>query len=323
MSHSKVTKNGGDDAFQSDVLRSEISSKGDLGMKISVVIPAYNATPFLARCLKSVFAQTLKPEEVIVVDDKSTDNTAAMAEALGAKVVRREINGGLSAARNSGIQNASNEWIALLDADDVWLPEKLERQADCARPEVVLIYTGIKYFDDNGIRSVVPAVDPATAMKMLRYHNPIPCTYLVRREALQHDGGYREDIRACEDWEMLVRLQRHGKFVAVTDPLVDIYLHPGSLSANPGRMIKALDQIIDTTLLDGQQGFDRWAWRRRIRADQLWRAGLIARENRLKDELRYMVESLREWPSPFWEPKRFATSAVSAVNRFRRREDVE
>src|SRR5580704_10336845 len=118
MSHSKVTKNGSDDAFQSDVLRSEISSKGDLGMKISVVIPAYNATPFLARCLKSVFAQTLKPEEVIVVDDKSTDNTAAMAEALGAKVVRREINGGLSAARNSGIQNASNEWIALLDADD-------------------------------------------------------------------------------------------------------------------------------------------------------------------------------------------------------------
>jgi Glycosyl transferase family 2 len=292
-------------------------------MKISVVIPAYNAAPFLARCLESVFAQTLKPEEVIVVDDKSTDNTAALATELGAKVVRRAINGGLSAARNSGIQSASSEWIALLDADDVWLPEKLERQVAYIRPEVVLIYTGLRYFDDNGIRSVRPAIDPTQALKMLRYRNPIPCTYLVRREALMHDGGYREDIRACEDWEMLVRLQRLGKFVAVDEPLVDIYVHPGSLSANPGRMMSALDQIIDTTLLDGLQGFDRWAWRRRIRADQLCSAGLIARDNGLKDELRYMVESLREWPSPFWEPWRFATCAVSAVNRFRRREDME
>jgi len=288
----------------------------------SIVIPAYNAAPFLARCLESVFAQTLKPDEVIVVDDASSDNTASLAAELGAKVVSRKINGGLSAARNSGIQAASSEWIALLDADDVWLPEKLERQVACIRPEVVLIYTGIRFFDDNGTRGVVPAVNPAIALKMLRYRNPIPCTYLVRREALMRDGGYREDIRACEDWEMLVRLQRLGKFEAVTDPLVDIYLHPGSLSANPGRMIQALDQIIDTTLLDGLQGFDRWAWRRRIRADQLCSAGLIARDNGLKDELRYMVESLREWPSPFWESWRFATCAVSAVNRFRRREDA-
>src|SRR5271154_4241072 len=291
-------------------------------MKISVVIPAYNAAPFLARCLGSVFAQTLKPDEVIVVDDKSTDNTAAMAAELGAKVVRREINGGLSAARNTGIQNASSEWIALLDADDRWMPEKLERQVACIRPEVVLIYTGLRYFDDNGIRSVRPAINPTEALKMLRYRNPIPCTYLVRRGALMYDGGYREDIRACEDWEMLVRLQRLGKFVAVDEPLVDIYVHPGSLSANPGRMISALDQIIDTTLLDGLQGFDRWAWRRRIRADQLCSAGLIARDNGLKDELRYMFESLREWPSPFWEPWRFATCAVSALNTFRRREDM-
>jgi glycosyltransferase involved in cell wall biosynthesis len=292
-------------------------------MKISVVIPAYNAAPFLARCLESVFAQTLKLEEVIVVDDTSTDNTASLAEELGAKVIRRAVNGGLSAARNSGIQHASSEWIALLDADDRWMPEKLERQVACIRPEVVLIYTGLRYFDDNGIRGVRPAIDPAEALKMLRYRNPIPCSYIVRRDALMHDGGYREDIRACEDWEMLVRLQRLGKFEAVTDPLMDVYLHPGSLSANPRRMIHALDQIIDTTLLDGLQGFDRWAWRRRIRADQLWSAGLIARENGLKDELRYMVESLRSWPSPFWESQRFASCAVSAVNRFRRHEAME
>ena len=136
-------------------------------MKISVVIPAYNVARFLPRCLKSVFAQTLKPEEVIVVDDGSTDNTAALAEGLGAKVISRQ-NGGPGAARNTGINNASSEWIALLDADDMWAPEKLERQVVRIRPETVIVYTGIRIFDDNGVRGERPAIDATSARKMLR-----------------------------------------------------------------------------------------------------------------------------------------------------------
>jgi glycosyltransferase involved in cell wall biosynthesis len=286
-------------------------------MKISVVIPAFNAAVYLPRCLKSVFAQTLKPDEVIVVDDGSTDNTAALAAELGARVISRP-NGGLSAARNTGIQNASSEWIALLDADDIWAPEKLQRQAACVRPETVLVYTGLRYFDDNGIRGERPATDPISARKMLRYCNPIPCTYLVRREALMQDGGYREDIRACEDWEMLVRLQRLGKFEAIEDLLMDCYLHSDSLSANPEVMMRWFEAIIDTTLVADLRGLDRWAWRRRIRATQLTSAGLIARDNGRKGEVRYMFKSLCSWPSPFWQPKRFAMLAVSVRNRFRR-----
>src|ERR1700757_37711 len=98
-------------------------------MKISVIIPAYNAAHFLPRCLKSVFAQTLQPAEVIVVDDGSTDDSADVARKLGARVVSRP-NGGLSAARNTGVQSSTSEWIALLDADDLWAPEKLRAQAD-------------------------------------------------------------------------------------------------------------------------------------------------------------------------------------------------
>jgi glycosyltransferase involved in cell wall biosynthesis len=293
----------------------------DSGIKISVVIPAYNAAWCLPRCLKSVFAQTLKPEEVIVVDDGSTDNTAAVAAGLGASVISRR-NGGLSAARNTGIQNASGEWIALLDADDLWAPDKLERQVACIRPDTVLVYCGIHYFDDNGSRGERPAIDPVLARKMLRYCNPIPCTYIVRREALMRDGGYREDIRACEDWEMLVRLQQLGKFEAEAGLLMECYLHPNSLSANPETMLKPLDKIIDTTLLAGLHGFGRWAWRRRILAEQLCSAGLIARDNRLKSELRYMFLSLCAWPSPLWQPQRFMMFAVSVRNTLRRRKEV-
>jgi glycosyltransferase involved in cell wall biosynthesis len=283
-------------------------------MRISVIIPAYNAERFLPRCLKSVFAQTLKPVEVIVVDDGSTDNTAALAGKLGATVITVP-NGGSAAARNAGIEKAKSEWIALLDADDLWAPEKLERQAARIQSDTVLVYTGIRIFDDKGVRSEQLAVDVSIAKKMMRYRNLIaPSTVLAKREMLMLDGGFREDLRACEDWEMWVRLLRLGQFEAVIEPLTDYYVYPSSLSASPERMLLALDQMIDTTLLADLRGFGRWAWRRRIRAAQLCSAGLIARDNGLQHELRYMLRSLCTWPSPFWQPRRYAMFTVSARN---------
>lgn len=287
-------------------------------MKISVVIPAYNAAEFLPRCLKSVFAQTLAPEEVIVVDDGSSDNTATMATKLGARVISRQ-NGGLSAARNTGIQYAASEWIALLDADDMWAAEKLQRQVACIRSDTVLVYTAVREFDDNGTREY-SFVNPRAAMKMLRYRNPImPSSVIVRRHAVMQGGGFREDIRACEDWEMWVRLQRIGSFEAVPEPLTDYYLYPNSLSANPERMLQALDQIIDSTLLADLHGLEHRIWRRRVLASQLCSAGLIARDNGLKNELHYMIRSWGAWPSPLWDLRRFAISAVSLINTLRRR----
>jgi glycosyltransferase involved in cell wall biosynthesis len=288
-------------------------------MKISVVIPAYNSARFLPRCLESVFAQTLKPVEVIVVDDGSTDNTAAVAEELGATVLRLP-NGGPGAARNAGIQFASGEWIALLDADDLWAPEKLERQAARIRPETVLVYTGIQIFDDHGVRGEQTAIEAASARKMLRYRNPIATSsVLMRRKAALAEGGFLEKICSCEDWELWVRLERAGEFEAVADPLTHYYVYPQSYSVNPAKMLEGLDQIIDTTLLAGLKGFNRWAWRHRIRAVQLCSAGLIARNNGLENEVLYMFQSLCAWPSPWWEPRRYILFAISARNRLRGR----
>jgi len=293
------------------------------GVKISVVIPAYNAAHFLPRCLASVFSQTLQPEEVIVVDDGSTDDTAAVATRLGARVVGRT-NGGLSAARNTGVRSSAGDWVALLDADDLWAPEKLRSQAERVHSQTVLVYTGIRIFDDEGVRQTCLATDPVCARKMLRYRNPItPSSVIARRDALCEDGGFREDIRACEDWEMWVRLQRMGKFEAVREALTDYYVYPASMSADPKRMLDALEQIIDTTLVADLKGAGRWMWSRRIRAVQLYSAALIARDNGLKGETGYMLQSLAGWPSPFWEPRRFAGLAVSMRNQFRRGKRVK
>ncbi len=287
-------------------------------MRISVVIPAYNAARFLPRCLKSVFEQTLKPAEVIVVDDGSTDDTAARASELGATVIRRS-NGGISAARNTGIQSASSDWIALLDADDTWAPEKLERQAACIHPDTVLVYTGVRLFDDGGLHGERPAIEPIVARKMLRYCNPItPSSVLVRREAIMQIGGFRKGLNACEDWGMWFRLLPLGNFEAVPDSLTNYHVYPNSLSANPENMLQGLNRILDATLVADLRGFNRWAWRRRILAYQLCSAGFIARHNGLRGELRYMFKSLCAWPSPWWESWRFVAFMGSVRNKLRR-----
>ncbi len=278
---------------------------------ISVVIPAYNAERFLPRSLASVFAQTLPPQEVIVVDDGSTDGTGEVAAALGARVVRQE-NRGLAGARNTGIQHASGEWIALLDADDSWEPEKLARQVSAILPDVVLVYTGTRHFDDHGTRAVQSAIAPPTVRKMLRYCNPITASsVLLLRRAVLAAGGFREGVRACEDWGMWVRMMPLGEFAAVEDPLTGYYIHPKSMSASPEKMLDGLRDILEPTLLNGYRGIERWIWRRRIWAEQLCNAALIARENGLKGEIGYITRSLLGWPSPFWRPRRFLVFVVS------------
>jgi glycosyltransferase involved in cell wall biosynthesis len=284
-------------------------------VNISVVIPAYNAAHFLPRCLSSVFAQTLQPAEVIVVDDGSTDNTAEIARQLGARVVSRP-NGGLSAARNTGVCSASSEWVALLDADDLWSPGKLRAQSERVQSDTVLVYTGIRIFGDDGVRQICPAADPAEARRVLRYRNPItPSSVMAKRDALARDGGFREDIRACEDWDMWVRLQHLGAFAAVPEPLTDYYVYPSSMSADPQRMLDAMEQILPTTLVADLNGPSRWMWTRRIRSMQIFCAALIARDNGLQAEIRYMLQSLAAWPSPLWQPVRFSALVVSLRNR--------
>ena len=113
---------------------------------VSVVIPAYNMEKYIGRAIDSVLAQTRQPDEIIVVDDGSTDNTADVIKSYGSRVhyIRQE-NGGASVARNTGIEAAKSEWIAFLDADDEWLPEKLQLQIECFARNKALLWGGGNY----------------------------------------------------------------------------------------------------------------------------------------------------------------------------------
>lgn len=213
----------------------------------------------------------------------------------------------------AGIQHATGEWIAFLDADDIWSPKKLEIQADRIQAGTVLVYTGTRVFDDSGVRQLCPAIHAERAGKMLRYLNPITnSSVIARRDALLKVGGFREDIRGPEDWDMWFRLSRLGGIASVEDPLTHYYVYPTSLSADPHRIIANVEKMLHSTLVSDLDGLPRWAWVRRIRAVQLYSAAVIARENGLDGEMAYMLRSLLSWPSPSWKPGRFIGAAVTA-----------
>lgn len=201
---------------------------------VSVVIPTYNRAWLLGRAIDSVLAQTFQSFEVLVVDDGSTDDTAAVVQAYGERVryVRQE-NAGVAAARNTGVRLAHHELIAFLDSDDVWLPRKLELQVPpMADPEVVLCFTnrslssrrGADRFSDIGCRfDANPCVldDPAAIATWPAGSPIIASASLFRKAALLRVGGYDEQLHVFEDLRLDFRLaMAGGKFAAVSDVLV-------------------------------------------------------------------------------------------------------
>jgi glycosyltransferase involved in cell wall biosynthesis len=171
---------------------------------VSVVIPAYNAERFLSATVASVFAQTVPPDEVIVVDDGSTDGTPALLERLGEtyplRTMRRD-NGGQARARNDGVAAARGEFVALLDHDDQGHPSKLERQLDqlAADPSLGMCFTAVNIIRDgtqeaDRLQSWNP--EPAAALQKLLTgcHVKTPSTVIARREVLARvtfDDGIR------------------------------------------------------------------------------------------------------------------------------------
>ncbi len=206
-------------------------------MTVSVILPAYNAAATIGRALASVFAQTRLPDELIVVDDGSTDGTAAAVTATTGPVPVRFItqeNAGPAAARNAGAAAATGEWLAFLDADDAWLPGKLAVQAALAEADPALgLVIGNYEIAGTGKRLVpdfVPSPAAATPGQLLRTNFFAPPVVFVRRTAFLGAGGFDVRLRAAEDQELGFRLVKRERFVL--DPAVVATVHPQPRSAS-------------------------------------------------------------------------------------------
>lgn len=233
---------------------------------VTAVIPAYNRERLVAEAIRSVRSQTVPVAEILVVDDGSTDRTAEVARSLGACVIRQP-NQGVSAARNAGIRAASQEWVALLDSDDLWEPEKIEAQWRAVElyDAAGLVFTDRIHFDEETGREkrgvmmgrdlyrcvrreeLTPGVvrcDPATLARSLFRGNFIfPSTVLARRDALLgaglFDAGFGTPgslVGQVEDREFFLRMVARTETLAVERSLVRYRVHGGAASQDLLRM---------------------------------------------------------------------------------------
>ncbi len=206
---------------------------------VSVVIPAYNVGRYLAETLDSLRAQTLTNWEAIIVNDGSTDDTLAVAQRyaeLDSRIrVIDQANGGICLARNAAIKASRGEAIALLDGDDLWYPEKLERQLACLREHAVdLVYHRFEMCDVEG--RPLPGGDYGPTglfggeeFFRLCYSGffVLPSAVMFAGETIRRYGGFDETIVACEDWEMWLRLSRGGcRFFGISEVLMKYRRRP-------------------------------------------------------------------------------------------------
>ena len=206
---------------------------------ISVIVPNYNYGRFLATTLNSIRAQTLKPREIIVVDDGSNDMSVNLVrdQFPEIKLVAQE-NKGVNAARNHGIKLAKGKFIALCDSDDLWLPEKLEKQIQLfAKPKTILVGSHIKEFGENARGSTEYAKfrgDLSQKYKRFPGTAWIPGTCsssLFLRSVALDIGLFDENLRgSAEDWEFFARLAIQGDFDFVDEVLVKIRKHGSARS---------------------------------------------------------------------------------------------
>lgn len=220
---------------------------------VSVVIPAYNAAWCVARAIDSVLAQTYARYEVLVVDDGSTDETAALVNAYGERVrLLQQPNGGLSGARNLGMRNAAGEYVAFLDADDYWLPEKLERQIALmqAHPDVGFCSTATRVETPQGEQIGLwkcPACGGDTLRTIFAVNGAVAgsgSSVMVRRDVLARAGEFDVTLRCLEDIDMWMRLAAISSYACIDEPLSVILKRPDSMSRNLDKMRESALQVM-------------------------------------------------------------------------------
>jgi len=270
--------------------------------KVSVIIPAYNAAAHVREAIDSALAQTHQDTEVIVVDDSSTDDTPAILLSYGDRlVVRRQPNAGVAAARNHGAQLATGDWLAFLDADDVWAPVKIEEQL--AATTTPVSYTNRFNFGARGDlpedqSEVTPLLDGDIFVPLMLRGNFVTTSSVMIRRALFLDlGGFARSPRVCEDWDLWLRVAARHEFGVVANPLVGYRFTAASLSTNYRAMSAARREVIGAALASDRGRELSWHLRRRIWSETFrtngWDAG---RSGAALEALKEFARAAVAWP---------------------------
>ena len=207
-------------------------------MQISVVIPTYNRSELVCRAIDSVLHQTRPANEIIVIDDGSTDNTVSVLKSRYGNQINlivTQSNSGVSAARNIGISSSEGDWIALLDSDDSWLESKLETQEAALNNRAELLCHTDEIWIRNGVRVNPMRKHGKFGGEIFDHCLPLcvisPSSALIHKELLESVGGFDESLPACEDYDLWLKICSQHKVLFLPSPqLVKYGGHADQLS---------------------------------------------------------------------------------------------
>lgn len=222
--------------------------------KVSAIIPVYNTECFIQEAIESVLSQTYKDIELIIVDDASNDRTGEIARSFGSRLtcISHSANMGPSAARNTGIKHALGKYIAFLDADDVWMPDKIKEQMELLENnnDIALVYSNGYTVNSSGsqIGRFFDTIRPKGGFifkELLLDNFIVTSSVIVRKDILNEIGGFNERFSLSEDFDLYLRIAEHYKIDFVDAPLLKHRIHSGSLSKKKRKFL--LDNAINIT----------------------------------------------------------------------------
>lgn len=246
--------------------------------QVSVVLPTFNREQTVGRAIHSVLGQSFTDLELLVVDDGSTDATAARVSEFAdhrLRYIRLPQNAGVSAARNAGAAQARGEWLAFQDSDDEWHLDKLQQQLACAEHDIGLILCGDRVINNPTasypLRPLpAPCVD--IGPDLYRCIPPAPC-FLLRRELFNSSGGFDERLNCFEDWELALRIAPSTRIVMLHRALVFRERTPGSLFSQEVNYAWNLQIILDRHAQALQKHPQAWAYYQNLLGQQLCQSG--------------------------------------------------
>jgi len=224
---------------------------------ISVIIPLYNQEKYIGEAVASVLRQTYRNIELIVVDDGSTDSSAEIVRSVNDPRIRYfyRSNSGLPAiARNEGVKLARGEWIAFLDHDDVWLPNKLDMQLRALErePKAKLVAGNMSYFDASSDKRMINYHQKSyNIFKDMLGGNRLPgSTVMVDKKVFDEMGGFREerDLKAIEDYDLWLRISRKYKIICLDRILARYRVYDNSTSGSRLKQLEVLENYLNKYL---------------------------------------------------------------------------
>jgi len=297
-----------DDAFQPLPGMMNAMTRG----LVSVIVPVYNREKFVHDALESILAQTYRDIEIVAVNDGSTDGSLevlqSFQERFPAKVrVLDQSNQGQVVARNAAIAESRGEYIAFLDSDDLWLPDKLTKQMPLFVDNVGLVYCAIYNMDEAG--QTLDITPCESELRGHAYHRLLTSngmtggSVVLSRAALQAVGVFDVDLSAAENWDLWIRVSKQFSIDYIDEPLVKYRKHVGNMSKNHGLMMNAIEQILAKHCSCDDESTEKEMACRTARANYAYRQGVFLFSQHKFSESRVFFRQALDFQSDYKDSK--------------------